>query len=129
VDKRELTVAPVGGIGTVSVPRDPVVTTTRSAAVTPYTRTTFTAEKRTAFTIEKRAAMPLRSNVRRRGSSRQIRAARTRRTTRTVGSRGDPSRSDDDSEPEPVARLDGFAVASRRMHVHLCRRTGKAAAA
>jgi hypothetical protein len=52
-----------------------------------------------------------------------------RRVARTVGSRGDPSRLDDDPEPEPVARLDGFAVASRRMHVHLCRRTGKAAAA
>ena len=64
---------------------------------------------------------------------RQIRipqSARTRRVARrvarTTGSRGDP-----DPEPEPVARFDGFANASRRMHEHLVRRMGarKAAAA
>jgi hypothetical protein len=50
-----------------------------------------------------------------------------RRVARTTGSRGDP-----EPEPEPAAaRFDGFAVASRRMHEHLCRRMGarKAAAA
>jgi hypothetical protein len=67
-------------------------------------------------------------------SPRQIRipqVARTRRVVRrvarTTGSRGDP-----DPDPEqPAARFDGFAVASRRMHEHLCRRMGarKAAAA
>jgi hypothetical protein len=58
---------------------------------------------------------------------RQIRipqAARTRRVARrvarTTGTRGDP---DSESEP-PLARFDGFAVASRRMQEHLCRRMG-----
>jgi hypothetical protein len=58
------------------------------------------------------------------GRTRRIR----RRVARTTGSRGDPSQAED-PDPEPVARFDGFAVASRRMHEHLCRRTAKAAAA
>jgi hypothetical protein len=52
-----------------------------------------------------------------------------RRVARTVGSRGDPSQLDDDPEPEPVARLDGFLAASVRMVQHLERRRAKAAAA
>jgi hypothetical protein len=73
-----LTIEPVGGIGTVTVPPNPTATTTHSRAITRY------YGGRSSRVVP--TAIPLRSNVRR-GSSRQIRP-RTRRAARTASSRG-----------------------------------------
>jgi len=66
--------------------------------------------------------------VRVRQAARERRPRQGRRRTSRVASGSDPPQSDDDPEP-PLTRFDGVAVAARRMHVHLCRRTGTRKAA
>jgi hypothetical protein len=72
------------------------------------------------------APAPRPSDAARRPRQRE-RRPQSRRSARTVGSRGDPHPGDDD--PEPLSKpWRGLVAASIRLHVHLQRRGAKAAA-
>jgi hypothetical protein len=120
----------VGGIGTVRVPENPATPVTHSAANVPTHLFQGQRQLRTPFAPPKAAyvgRIPQTLSPRRYPTGQRATRPRSRRGGRKSAARGDPSQAEDD--PEPVAWLDGFAVASRRMHEHLCRRTSKAAAA
>jgi hypothetical protein len=127
---RRIKLEPLGGIGTVRVPENPATPVTHSAANVPTHLFQGQRQLQTPFAPAKAAYLgriPQTPRTQRYPTGQRATRPRSRRSGRRSAARGDPSQAEDD--PEPVARLDGFAVASRRMHVHLCRRTGKAAAA
>jgi hypothetical protein len=127
---RRTKLEPVGGIDTVRVPENPATPVTHSAANVPTHLFQEQRQLRPPFAPSKAAyvgRIPQTPRPRRYPTGQRATRPRSRRSGRKSAARGDPSQAEDD--PEPVTRFDGFAVASRRMHEHLCRRTRKAAAA
>jgi hypothetical protein len=85
--------------------------------------------RRKAFTlrVKSRGSRAALRAVPRQRRSRERRPSASRRVSRTAGARGDPHPGDDD--PEPLSKpWRGLIAASARLHVHLQRRTAKAAA-
>lgn len=126
---RRTKLEPVDGIGTVHVPENPAAPVTHSAANVPTHLFQGQRQLQMPFAPPKAAyvgRIPQTPNPRRYPTGQRATRPRSRRSGRKSAARGDPSQAEDD--PEPVARFDGFAVASRRLH-DLCRRSSKAAAA
>jgi hypothetical protein len=118
---------------TIPAPKNPAVPVTHSASNVPkmparpiatFSHSASTAPPKTDYA----GRIPRTPRPRRNPTRQRVTRPRPRRCARKSTARGDPSQAED-PDPEPVARFDGFAVASRRMHEHLCRRTAKAAAA
>jgi hypothetical protein len=83
---------------------------------------------RKAFTLRVHSRGTALRAVPKQRRSRERRPSASRRVSRTAGARGDPPHLGDD-DPDPLSRpWAGFVAASVRLHVHLQRRTAKAAA-
>lgn len=114
-------------------PANPAADTTHSTPNVPamaarpiatFSDITATAPPKAAYV----GRIPRTPRPRRYPTGQRVTRPRSRRSGRKSAARGDPSQAED-PDPEPVERFDGFAVASLRLHVHLCRRSGARRAA
>jgi hypothetical protein len=121
---------PEGKNETVLVPR-PNCTASGCAAIARRIQVAKrqSAWKDARFRIERRRSREPECIRPRRERRREQRPVPRRARRASAAQRDGPLPPDDEPEPDPAARLDGFAVASRRMHVHLCRPMGARKAA